>query len=115
MDKQQAALVRRYDFDDDEGQSLAVCLYKAAAFAANYEGGIMDMTLTRDTDGPVISIFTDDLPDTEGALIEQAGKTEELMFRIAQRLENYPALRDLALAERQRLITATLIAKEARP
>jgi hypothetical protein len=114
MDKTHSARVRRYDFDDEEGQSLSVCLYKAAAFVANYEGSIMDMTLTRDTDGPVVSLFTDDLPDTEGPLVERAGVVEKLLFKVAQRLESQPDMREQVLAERQRLTTATLIAKEAR-
>lgn len=73
MGDTQKALVRRYDFGDAREQSLAVCLRKAADFVEDYEGGIMDLTLTRDAEGPVISLFTDDLPDTEGALVEAAG------------------------------------------
>lgn len=114
MDKQQTALVLRYDFDDDETQSLSVCLYKAAAFVEGFEGGVMDMTLTRDTDGPVVSVFTDDLPDTEGALIERAEVTERLLFHVAKQLSSNPELREMVLAERQRLTTAAMMSKEAR-
>lgn len=115
MDKPYAtALVRRYDFGDEGEQRLAVALRKAADFVEQYDGGIMDMTLTMDTDGPVVSLFTDDLPDAEGALIETAAATEALLFKVAQRLEGQPDLRETVLAQRQRLTTAALIAKEAR-
>lgn len=113
-DKPDTATVRRYDFVDNDEQRLAVCLYKAADFVDNYDGGIMDMTLTTDTDGPIVSLFTEDLPDTDGALIEQADRTGALLFRVAKRLESQPDLREEVLAQRQRLVTAALMSKDAR-
>lgn len=114
VSKTQTALVRRYDFDDEDEQRLAVALRKAADFVEQYDGGVMDITLTMDTDGPVVSLFTEVLPDTEGALIEQAGVVEALLFKVAQRLASQPDLRERVLAERQRLTTAAMLAKEAR-
>jgi len=108
------AHVIRYDFDDPEEQRLAVCLRKAADFAEAYDGGIMDMTLTHDSDGPIVSLFTDDRVDTEAALIEQAGAAERMLAVVGKRLDSQPDMREMVEAQRVRLANAVYVSQEAR-
>lgn len=106
--------MRRYDFTDEKEHSLAAVLHVAADFVESYDGGIMDMTLAFDDDGPIVSLFTDDLPDTEGALIEQAVKVVRVMDKAKERLLSQPDMHDEVRGARHDLARAVAVSREGR-